>query len=62
MTVYLNDRVVCVSKAEYGPGTNDGVRQWTTIAKMTDCEKPFPVKKGDRIGLETGYDEVAHLL
>jgi hypothetical protein len=63
MKVLLNDKPICTSKAVYGTKLNDpSGREWTTISKMTDCVDPVYVKKGDRIALETKFDEVSHPL
>jgi hypothetical protein len=66
MTVYLNDKKVCVSNAQYntsytGELANNG-KKWTTISKMSDCNDVIPVKKGDIIKLEAAYDEKEHPL
>ncbi|KAF1991969.1 hypothetical protein K402DRAFT_459181 [Aulographum hederae CBS 113979] len=62
MTVYLNDKIVCVSNATYGSGYqgSSSAAKWATIAKMSDCSDSIPVKKGDKIKVEAAYDEVAH--
>jgi len=62
MSVTLNGKNICVSKAEYG-ATYSGITtasKWTTISKMTDCVEAIPVKKGDRLTLEAAYDTVKH--
>jgi hypothetical protein len=61
MTVHLNGKPVCVSKAIYGTTMkNENGKEWTTISSMTDCLDPIAVKKGDKIVLETKFDEVNH--
>jgi hypothetical protein len=64
MTAFLNGMPVCTSKAVYGTKlkNGNGGRDWTTIARMTDCPQSIPVKRGDKITIETGYDEIAHPL
>jgi hypothetical protein len=63
MKVLLNDKPICVSKAVYGTKLNDASgRKWTTISRMTDCVDPVAVKKGDKIVLETKFDEASHPL
>ena len=59
--ILLNDKPVCTSEAIYGAKmtTGDG-KDWKTISRMTDCERPFTVKKGDNIKLVVNYDESAH--
>lgn len=63
--MYLNDKEICSSKAEYGGagGTmKAGEKEWTTISRMSDCLEPIPVKKGDYLRLEASYDTVKHPL
>jgi hypothetical protein len=61
MTVLLNRKPVCVSKAVYGTKMKaDDGKDWVTISKVTDCLEPVGVKKGDTIVLETKFDEKAH--
>jgi hypothetical protein len=57
----VNENAVCESKAIYGTKskTENGT-EWTTISKMTNCEQPIPVKKGDLIKMEVKFDEVNH--
>jgi hypothetical protein len=62
ISIKRNGQHVCTSRAIYdGPKwkTADG-KEWTSISKMTECEKPFTVKKGDKIAFEINYDEIAH--
>ena len=65
MNMYINDKLYCASKAIYGgPGgtvTING-KAWSTIATMTECNDPVPVKKGDIIKLEATYDTKEHPL
>ena len=61
MTVFLNGKSVCISKAVYGTKMkSENGKEWTTISAMTDCLDPIPVKKGDKIVLETKFDEISH--
>jgi hypothetical protein len=61
--VFLNDKEVCSSNAEYGGNGGhlivDG-KEWQTITKMTECAGPVTVKKGDYITVKAAYDTVAH--
>jgi hypothetical protein len=59
--ILLNNKVACTSNAVYGTTMRgDDGKDWTTISRMTDCEKPFAVKKGDQIKLLVNYNETAH--
>jgi hypothetical protein len=62
IVILLNDKAVCESRAIYGTKmqATDGGKDWTTISQMTDCEREFDVKKGDKIKLLVNYDEIAH--
>ena len=62
IVILLNDKAVCESQAIYGTKmkATDGGKDWTTISQMTDCEREFDVKKGDKIKLLVKYDEIAH--
>jgi len=63
MTVFLNEKPVCVSKAVYGTKMkSENGKEWTTISQMTDCLDAVRVKKGDKIALETKFDEKSHPL
>jgi hypothetical protein len=58
----VNGKLQCTSNAIYdGPRwtAKDG-KVWTSISKMSDCENPIPVKKGDSIFFDVKFDEVAH--
>ena len=52
MELFLNDKEICVSRPRY---TADGV-----ISGMSVCDTAIPVKKGDKIVLETKFDEISH--
>jgi hypothetical protein len=60
LDVLLNDKTVCSSKAIYGAKVQVEGREWSTIAKMTDCTEHFKVKTGDKLQLVVNYDEVSH--
>jgi hypothetical protein len=64
MSVLLNGKNICVSKAEYGTSysASKTASKWTTISRMTDCVKAIPVKRGDVVTLEAAYDTVKHPL
>jgi hypothetical protein len=63
MSVSLNGKNICTSKAEYGATYSaSSTSKWTTISKMTDCVDAVPVKRGDRIALEAAYDTAKHPL
>jgi hypothetical protein len=65
LTMYLNNKEMCSSKAEYGcaGGTMKAVeKEWTTISKMLDCLEPVSAKKGDYLRLEASYDTIKHPL
>jgi hypothetical protein len=67
MAVFLNDKRICLSSAEYGTTmgvskASAGGQPWTTISKMSDCTDAIPVKKGDKLRLEAAYDEKTHPL
>jgi hypothetical protein len=64
ITVKLNGKEVCISKAEYGGEGHSGVgedgKPWTTIRGMTTCDQPIKVKKGDKLGIEAHFDMASH--
>jgi hypothetical protein len=58
--VYINDQMVCESKAIYGAEGGsvqalDG-QKWQTITGYTPCEKPIPFKRGDKVSMSSTYD------
>jgi hypothetical protein len=59
----VNDKVVCDSKAIYGRGQkfkgNDG-KDFDALNGMVECTDPVPVKRGDQIYLEAGFDLDKH--
>jgi hypothetical protein len=60
MHLYLNNKVVCESKAFYTTKAGDG--NWTTIGKMGECQELINVVKGDKLRADALYDTVAHPL
>jgi hypothetical protein len=65
VNMYVNGKLYCESKAIYGGkgGTlNVDGKTWSTIATMTECNKPIPVKKGDKLKIEATYDTKEHPL
>lgn len=65
VNLYVNGKLVCASKATYGgPGgtININGKTWETIAKMSECNEPIPVKKGDKLKLEATFDTREHPL
>jgi hypothetical protein len=63
MDVTINDKLICVSKANYGgPGHTamvDG-KEWNTIAETTPCPNAIKLTKGDKIDLEAKFDFSEH--
>jgi hypothetical protein len=59
----INNKEVCNSEAVYGnaEGTTeiDG-KKWETISRMTECDGPIQVKKGDKFTLRAAYDVIKH--
>jgi hypothetical protein len=63
MSAWFNDRLTCISKADYSTGYGGDIesnKNWTTISRMSECNGVWPVKKGDKVKLEALFDEVAH--
>lgn len=63
MAAFVNNNLACNSTATYGLAGGELVvdgREWKTISKMSECLKPVPVAKGDKIRLEATYDTIAH--
>jgi hypothetical protein len=61
--VIVNDQEVCSSNAIYG--SSEGTREvegkkWETISRMTECDGPIKVKKGDKFKLRAAYDVMQH--
>jgi hypothetical protein len=65
VSLFINGKQVCTSKAVYGAGGEKALvngQTWETIAKMTECLDPIPVKAGDVIKVEGGFDTATHPL
>jgi hypothetical protein len=65
VSLYVNGKHVCTSRAIYGAeGGRISVngQTWETISKMTECLDPIPVKAGDVLKVEGGYDTISHPL
>jgi len=77
MDMFLNGKLLCQSKAEYGSRAEDsgmgghshadskdkgGDAAIKTISAMSSCVGPFPVKKGDYVTLTAEYDLKKHPL
>lgn len=59
----VNDKVVCDSKAIYGRGQklkSDDGKDVDALNGMVECTDPVPVKRGDQIYLEAGFDLDMH--
>jgi hypothetical protein len=59
----VNDKVVCDSKAIYGRGQKlkgDDGKDFDALNGMVECTDPVPVKRGDQIYLEAGFDLEKH--
>jgi hypothetical protein len=57
--VFVNGNQVCEAKAIYGDeGTATALdgKKWQTITGYTPCEKPVPIKKGDKVYMTSEYD------
>jgi hypothetical protein len=76
LNLYINGKLACSSKANYGPipevgfitgGHSTGITRGEgtkreSIKNMTECTQPIPVKKGDIIRMDSLYDLNAHTL
>lgn len=65
MVLYINDEPVCNSQPTYGGelGTfNINGTKWETISQMSLCTLVMPVKKGDKVVVESVYDLHSHPL
>jgi hypothetical protein len=59
----VNGKEVCTSIAQYGGSGADfqlNGKEWKTINKMTECNQPVELKKGDEIVIRATYDTEAH--
>lgn len=64
VSMQVNDKTVCTSKATYGGSSSlvvDG-KEWQSITTMGECSDPIPVKKGDILRVLAGYDTKNHPL
>src|ERR1700761_4511030 len=59
----VNDKEICSSDAVYGGNDStlkvDG-KDWSTLARMTECPGPFHLNKGDQVKVVTTYDTVKY--
>jgi hypothetical protein len=72
MDLFVNDKFICASKAEYGTRAEDGAKgghghgggdsSIDTISGMGTCKGPWPVKKGDYVTVTAEYDLKKHPL
>lgn len=55
--IYLNNKLVCESKAIYGgeSAALDGKR-WQTITAYEDCKDPIKISVGDKLTMSAEYD------
>jgi hypothetical protein len=74
--LFLNGKTVCLSKAEYTANGKSGmgmgmsghkkrdepVKLGETIATITKCTKPIPIKKGDKLKVSANFDLNKHPL
>jgi hypothetical protein len=61
ITLTLNGKQICDSKAMYGRRTTDvDGHVWMAMDNMTQCEDPIKVLKGDKIQIEAFYDLEKH--
>jgi hypothetical protein len=66
MKVFVNDKLVCTSTAEYAkippnPRITEGTPViGSSITSMTECDTPFEFLRGDKLVLETTYDFEKH--
>ena len=58
MSLQINGKDVCVSKAEYTKIDAN----YDTIFKMSECPENIPIKKGDILTLKSVYDLKRHPL
>jgi hypothetical protein len=65
VTMFLNNKPVCVSKATYG-GAGSALqvngKEWQTITTMSECSNPVDIKKGDILTVSATYDTKNHPL
>ncbi|KAF2670695.1 hypothetical protein BT63DRAFT_438319 [Microthyrium microscopicum] len=58
LKVIVNGKEICTSQPEYFGKAGDA--KWDTIKEMTTCKDPIPVKKGDKLVIDAGYDLNKH--
>jgi len=63
--LYINEKLVCDSIAEYGGNEQatmigPGGKKWETISSMKECTEPVKVKKGDGLRMEAWFDTDLH--
>jgi hypothetical protein len=61
MFMFINDKIVCTSEAIYG-GQDPSLPSaaGASITKLTPCQVPIPVKKGDWLSMAAEYDLKNH--
>jgi hypothetical protein len=61
VTMILNDKPVCTSKATYG-GAGSALlvngKEWQTITTMSECSEPINVKNGDILKISATVSKV----
>jgi hypothetical protein len=76
MDMFINDKYICSSVAQYGTrgegghshggmaGMGDDSKDAAikTISSMSACEEPIQVKKGDKLSMNAQYDLQKHPL
>jgi len=65
MDMFINEKYQCSSKAIYGGAgatTKVNEKEWATISRMSYCEGPIAVKKGDTLSMTAQYDLKRHPL
>jgi hypothetical protein len=63
--MWVNGKDVCTSEATYGgAGSSLSIngKEWQTITKMSECNGPIVVKKGDNVIITNKYDTKSHPL
>jgi hypothetical protein len=63
ITIELNGKPVCVSKALYGGEGHEGLlngKKWESIRGMSICNDGISVKKGDKLSIAAHFDMEKH--
>lgn len=71
--LFINGKSACLSKAEYTANGGGGmgmshrkrdepVKLGETIATISKCTKPIPIKKGDKLKVSANFDLNKHPL